>query len=58
MKNPKPFGIQFGIVCIVFGIAGAVTNLIAMKYGNIFTTITKHLFFMYMNFYAAVLQAM
>lgn len=39
MKKHKPVNQQVAIVCIVFGIAGGITNFISIYNGKIFTTI-------------------
>ena len=39
MKTKRPQGIQFGIVCFVFGVAGAIASYITMMNGKVLTTV-------------------
>ena len=38
-KKMRPQGIQFGIVCLVFGTAAAITDVVAYFNDRVFTTI-------------------
>ena len=39
MKKKKPQGIQFGIICLVFGLAGAIATVIELYLGKVLTTV-------------------
>ena len=39
MNKKKHQGIQFGIICLVFGVAGAIATVIEWYFGKVLTTV-------------------